>query len=96
MIQEAACQIALDHFQEFMRLRQTEGADPIAESVPSHHLPKLAQALYTLSQGIAGNDGAVDGTYGNACHPIGMDALLGQRLIDASLIGAQSTSALQE
>jgi hypothetical protein len=46
-------------------------------------------AAYLGLIGLACNDGAVDGAYRNAGHPIGVDAIFGQRFIDASLVGTQ-------
>ena len=45
---------------------------------------------------VAGDDGGVDGTDGDAGHPVGLKSSLVQGLIDASLIGPERAAALQD
>ena len=57
--------------------------------------PELLQPAEALRRLVAGNQGAVDRTDRGADDPIRLDAALGQRLIDAGLIGAERAAALK-
>src|ERR1700730_1827626 len=57
--------------------------------------PERAQSLDPFSRRIAGNQRRVDGPDRNAGHPVRVQIRLSQRLIDARLVSAQSTPALQ-
>src|SRR5882724_2631320 len=58
--------------------------------------PERAQPLDALFWRIAGNKRRVDRTDRDAGHPIRMQIRLSQRLIDAGLVGAERTAALQD
>ena len=60
-----------------------------------HSLPKFLQPREPLSGFIAGNQARIDGADRGADDPIGLDALLMQRLIDPGLIGAERAATLQ-
>ena len=55
-------------------------------------LPKLRQAVLRR---VAGDESCIDGANGSADDPVGLHALLVQRLIDAALISAKRSTALQ-
>ena len=55
-------------------------------------LPKLRQAVLRR---VAGDESCIDGANGGADDPVGLDARLVQRLIDAALIGAKRAASLQ-
>ena len=57
--------------------------------------PELAQPLGAPLGRIAGDQRAVDGADRYAGNPVGLIAALGQRRVDAGLIGAERASALQ-
>ena len=58
-------------------------------------LPELAQPLDPPLRRIAGDDGAVDRTDGDAGDPVRQVAPLRQGLVDAGLIGAERAAALE-
>src|SRR5690606_22445066 len=59
-------------------------------------LPESPELADALGGRIAGDDGRVDGTDGDARHPVGMDAGCGKRLVDAGLVGAEGAAALKD
>jgi hypothetical protein len=58
--------------------------------------PEGLQLLKAPFRRIAGDDRRVDGADRNARHPIGLDARLVHRLVDAGLVGAERAAALQD
>jgi len=60
------------------------------------YLPKAPQLLHAVGGRIAGDQGGVDRSDRDAGHPVRMQIPLGQRLIDAPLIGAQGAAALEQ
>jgi hypothetical protein len=58
--------------------------------------PKRAQPIDPVIRRIAGDDGGVDRPDGYAGDPIGLNARLGKRFIDARLIRAERTATLQD
>ena len=58
-------------------------------------LPECLQPRHAILRRVAGDDRAVDCADRRADDPVGLDARLVQRLIDADLVGAQRTAALQ-
>ena len=87
LIEEAAGSLAA---------RQMIGREtaPSIRWIVGNALPECAQLLDPCSRSIAGDDGGIDGADGNAGDPIGVQIGLGQRLIDAGLIGAEGAAAL--
>jgi len=69
------------------RVRQQGGA--------ADGLPELGQACDALLWRVAGQDRGIDRADGNAGEPVGLDAGLVQALIDAGLVRAERTAALQ-
>ncbi len=76
-------------------LRQ-DALQPVRAQIGGDRLPELGQPLDPLVGRVAGDDGAVDGTDRDPRHPVGVQVRLRQRLIDASLVGAQGAAALEE
>jgi hypothetical protein len=64
--------------------------------VQRHLRPKFAKPVNTGIGGIARDNCSVNRSNRNSGNPIGMDVGFGQGLVDASLVGPQSTAALQE
>ena len=60
-----------------------------------HPLPKFLEPREPLPGFIAGNQARIDGADRGADDPIGLDALLMQRLIDPRLIRAECAATLQ-
>ena len=60
-----------------------------------HAAPELLQPIEAVFAPVAGDDAGVDGADRGADDPIGLDARLVQRLIDAALIGAERAPALE-
>src|SRR5262245_6895939 len=58
-------------------------------------LPELFEFRQAILWLIAGDDACIDGADGGADDPVGLDARLVQRLIDAALIGAKRATSLQ-
>ena len=58
--------------------------------------PEFAQMLDSPLRRIAGDQGGIDGADRDAGDPVGVEVSLGQGLIDAALIGAERTAALQQ
>jgi hypothetical protein len=58
--------------------------------------PELPQPLDTFFRRIAGDQGRVDGADRDAGDPVRMQVRLGQGLVDAGLIRAERTAALQQ
>src|SRR5258706_11900422 len=73
----------------FRHVRPIEPAPPRGDA-----LPERAQPVDAPLRWIPGNQRAVDGADRDARDPVGMDAGLGQRLVDSSLIGAECAAAL--
>src|SRR5262245_36927860 len=78
--------------------------DERASATPAQGAPE-ARTLYAMPEFfefrqailwlIAGDDAGIDGADGGADDPVGLDARLVQRLIDAALIGAKRVASLQ-
>ena len=60
-----------------------------------HASPEFLKRGKAIFNSIAGDDGRIDGADRGADDPVGLDARLVQRLIDAALIGAERAAALQ-
>src|SRR5437764_805990 len=60
-----------------------------------HAVPELAEPLEPALRLIADDEACIDGADRGADDPVGLDARLVQRLIDAALVGAERTAALQ-
>ena len=60
-----------------------------------HAAPELLQPVEAVFAPVAGDDAGVDGADRCADDPIGLDARLVQRLVDAALIGAERAPALE-
>src|SRR5213076_3449937 len=75
-----------------VRPRPGHRLDPSAEP---HLVPELVQARQALFRFISGDDRAVDRADRGADDPVGLDACLVQRLVDADLVGAERAAALQ-
>src|SRR6267143_4319456 len=72
------------------------GPDHRLDPAPEPYLvPELEQARQALFGRVAGDDRAVDGADRGADDPVGLDARLVQRLVDADLVGAERAAALQ-
>jgi hypothetical protein len=67
-----------------------------AERRSRDRVPKLAQRINATLRRIAGDDRRIDGADRDSGNPIGMQIGLGQRLINASLIGAERAAALEQ
>jgi hypothetical protein len=57
--------------------------------------PEFPQARQAIRYSVAGNQACVDCPYGGTDRPVRLDACIVQRLINADLVGSQSTAALQ-
>ena len=77
-------------FAENVAVRRERPDFPLGDQFPEG-LQLLKAALWR----IAGDDRRVDGADGYARNPVGLDTRLVHRLVDAGLIGAQGTAALQ-
>src|SRR4030095_8733592 len=69
---------------------------PIADRLGGDLLPKAAQLLHTGFGRVAGDQGGVDCADRDTRNPVGLQICFGKRVVDASLIGAERASALQE
>ena len=67
-----------------------------AEGRSRDGLPKLAQRINATLRRIAGYNRRIDGANRDSGNPIGMQIRLGQRLINARLIGAERAATLQQ
>jgi hypothetical protein len=65
-----------------------------AEGRSRDGLPKLAQRINATLRRIAGYNRRIDGANRDSGNPIGMQIRLGQRLINARLIGAERAATL--
>ena len=61
-----------------------------------HPVPELLQPGQAILRLVAGDQAGVDGADRCADDPVGLDAGLVQRLIDAGLIGAERAAALED
>ena len=59
-------------------------------------LPEFPQFLDAYARGIARNDGGIESADRYAGNPVGIEACLIKRLIDASLISSERAAALQD
>ena len=59
-------------------------------------LPEFAQLAEPGCARVAGDDRGVDGAERNPGHPIGLDPVLVQRLVNARLVGAERAASLQD
>jgi hypothetical protein len=57
--------------------------------------PEFPQARQAIRYSVAGNQACVYCPYGGTDHPVRLDACIVQRLINADLVGSQSTAALK-
>jgi hypothetical protein len=67
-----------------------------SQRVLLHAVPELAQAVEPVLRRVAGDDGAVDGAYRGADHPVRLQAGFVHGLVHAQLVGAQRAAALQD
>ena len=74
---------------------EAEIASPGAGCARCHLRPELAEAVHAGLRRIAGDDGGVDRADGDAGDPVGIDLGLGERGVDAGLVGAERAAALQ-
>ena len=58
--------------------------------------PELSQLVEPILWLVAGDDGGVDRAYRRSDQPVGLDAGLVQRLVDAGLVGSQRAAALED
>src|SRR5260370_12755906 len=83
-----------------------KGGDGVGEVVPERHslperaalhaAPEFLQSGETLLDGVAANDASIDGTDRGADDPVGFDAGLMQRFIDAALVSPERAAALHD
>ena len=63
--------------------------------VMRHARPEFLEPLEAFGARIAGDDAGVDGADRGADDPVGLDAVLVQRVVDAGLVGAERAAALE-
>ena len=88
LIEEAARHIAAPEI-----LHRIDEVQPVRRG---YAFPERAQPFDPLFRGIARDQGRIDSADRDAGDPIRLDIGFGERLVDASLIGAQRTPALQD
>jgi hypothetical protein len=62
---------------------------------PGDQAPQLLKPSQALRRRGAGEDGAVDGTDGDTGEPVRLEAVFGQGLVSADVVGAERAAALQ-
>ena len=75
--------------------RPVQKRERIVRRTPARRAPRSRAAAPSGSPGVAGDQRGVDGADRRSDHPVGLDAGLVQRLVDADLIGAERAAALQ-
>ncbi len=82
---------------QFGRVRPNQGTPATTSNKGGmgDPVPELLEPRQPLGRLVSGDQAGIDGPDGGADDPVRLDAGLVQRLIDAGLIGAQRTAALQ-
>src|SRR6516164_4835424 len=72
-----------------------EGRADIPDRILLHALPELLEPGQAILDWVSGDEARVDGADRCANDPVGLDASLVQRLIDAGLVRAERAAALK-
>jgi hypothetical protein len=75
--------------------KQRQSRHCLMERALLYTAPEFSQARQAIRCVVAGNQACVDCSYGGTDHPVRLNTGFVQRLVNADLVGSQSTAALQ-